>query len=188
MLSLIALVGGLLGLALLLYVVILFNGLVQLKFNIEKAWANIDVLLKQRHDEVPNLVACVQGVKEFEQKVMENVTRARTEGMGAQTVGDKAKAEAGLSAAVGQLFAVAENYPTLKATENFMALQKRLTGLEDAIADRREFYNDSVANFNTRIQQFPDLMVANAMKLKPRDMFNVSEEDKALIQVKFGAA
>jgi LemA protein len=186
-LSLISLIVGMLALALLLYVVLIFNGIIQLKFNIEKAWANIDVLLKQRHDEVPNLVACVQGTASFEQRVMENVTKARAGAEGAHTVGKKAKAEAALSAAVGNLFVVAENYPNLKATENFMALQKRLSELENRIADRREFYNNSVANYNIRIQQFPDLMVAKVMTLQPRDMFSVSEEDKHAILVQFGA-
>jgi LemA protein len=186
-LSLISLIVGMLALALLLYVVLIFNGIIQLKFNIEKAWANIDVLLKQRHDEVPNLVACVQGTASFEQRVMENVTKARAGAEGAHTVGEKAKAEAALSAAVGNLFVVAENYPNLKATENFMALQKRLSELENRIADRREFYNNSVANYNIRIQQFPDLMVAKVMTLQPRDMFSVSEEDKHAILVQFGA-
>ena len=186
-LSLFSLVGGMLALALVLYVVLIFNGIIQLKFNLEKAWADIDVLLKQRHDEVPNLVACVQGAASFEQRVMENVTMARAGAMGAHTVGEKAKAEATLSAAVGNLFAVAENYPDLKATENFTALQKRLTGLESHIADRRELYNNSVANYNIRIQQFPGLMVAKTMKLQPKDMFSITEEDRRLIQVKFGA-
>jgi LemA protein len=129
MLSLVGMVGGLLVLALVFYGIILFNGFVQLKFLVEKAWANIDVLLKQRHDEVPNLVACVQGAAGFEQKVMENVTLARAGTLDARSVGDKAKAEAALSAAVGKLFAVAENYPQLKSTENFLALQRRLSSL-----------------------------------------------------------
>jgi len=136
---------------------------------------------------VPNLAACVQGAAYFEQRVMENVTAARAGAEGAGTVGEKAQAEATLSAAIGRLFAVAEKYPDLKATENFMALQKRLTELESEIADRREFYNDSVANYNIRIQQFPDLMVAKTMKLQPRDMFRVSEEAQQAIRVQFGA-
>jgi len=185
-LSLFSLIGGMLLFALILYVVLIFNGIIQLKFNIEKAWANIDVLLKQRHDEVPNLAACVQGAASFEQRVMENVTTARAGAEGAGTVGEKAQAEAALSAAIGHLFAVAEKYPDLKATENFVALQKRLTELESEIADRREFYNDSVANYNIRIQQFPDLMVAKTMKLQPRDMYRVSEEAQQAIRVQFG--
>lgn len=186
-LSLFSLVGGMLVLALVLYVVLIFNGIIQLKFNLEKAWANIDVLLKQRHDEVPNLVACVQGTASFEQRVMENVTKARAGAEGAHTVGEKAKAEATLSAAVGNLFAVAENYPDLRAIENFTALQKRLTGLESQIADRREIYNNSVANYNIRIQQFPGLMVAKAMKLPPKDMFSITEEVQQAIRVQFEA-
>ena len=105
---------------------------------------------------------------------MENVTRARTEGLGARTIGEKAKASEALSSAVGNLFAVAENYPNLKASENYLALQKRLTGLENEIADRREFYNDSVNNFNVRIQQFPDVLLAGPLGFKPREMFKVN--------------
>ena len=178
---------GLAILALLLYGVTLYNGFIQLRNNIEKSWANIDVLLKQRHDEVPNLVACVQGVAAFEQKVMENVTLARTQGLEARTIGEKAKASAALSSAVGSLFAVAEKYPDLKASESYLALQKRLTGLENEIADRREFYNDSVNNFNVRIQQFPDVFLARPLGFKPREMFKVNDEDKRVIQIQFGA-
>jgi LemA protein len=185
--SVLSLIVGLVVLAAFLYAIILFNGFIQLKFNIEKAWANIDVLLKQRHDEVPNLIACVKGAANFEQGVMEKVTLARAGAEGARGVGEKAKAEAALSAAVGSLFLVAENYPELKATENFLALQKRLSSLENQVADRREFYNDSVANYNIRIQQFPDLLLAKLFHFHPKEMFSVSSEEKRVIQVQFGA-
>lgn len=186
--SIFGMVGGLVGLALLAYALIVFNGLIQMKFMVEKAWANIDVLLKQRHDEVPNLVACVQGAAGFEKGVLENVTKARAESQASRGIRERAKAEAGLSVAVDRLLVTAENYPALTATENFLALQKRLSALENDLADRREFYNDSVANYNTRLQQFPDLLLARAFKFAPKEMFRVAEEDKQLIQVRFGAA
>ncbi len=178
---------GLLFVALLLYVVILFNGLVFLKNNIQKAWGNIDVLLKQRHDEVQNLIAVVQGVMRYEQTVLTEVTLARSASLKARSVPEKAAAGEGLSTALGNLFAVAENYPDLKAAENFLALQKRLTALENEIADRREFYNDSVAVFNTRIAQLPDLFVARMMRLAPREFFRVSEEDRGSLSVSLSA-
>jgi len=171
---------GMLALGTVIYAVMLYNGLVQLKVNLDKAWGNIDVLLKQRHDEVPNLVACVQGTMKFEQTTLEGVTRARAEALAAQGVGNKAKADQALGSAVQNLFAVAEKYPELRAGGNFLALQKRLTGLENEIADRREFYNDSVTALNTRIQQFPDLVLAGWMKLSPREFFKVDAFETAV--------
>ena len=171
---------GMLALGSVIYTVLLYNGLVQLQVNLDKAWGNIDVLLKQRHDEVPNLVACVQGYMKFERSTLENVTRARADAMAAQGVGDKAKADQALGSAVQDIFAVAEKYPDLKAGGNFLALQKRLTGLENEIADRREFYNDSVTALNTRIQQFPDLVLAGWMKLAPREFFKADASETAV--------
>lgn len=166
-----------------LYLITIFNGLIRLKVNIDKAWANIDVLLKQRHDLVPNLVAVVKGYKDFEQKVLTDLTVARTASLGAESIPDKAKAAQALSGTLNRLFAVAENYPQLKAQQNFLELQKTLSDLEGEIADRRSFYNDSVAAYNSRIAEFPDSILAGLMKLSSRELFQVAEGDKALVQV-----
>jgi LemA protein len=167
----------------MIYLVILYNGLVFLKVNTDKAWANIDVLLKQRHDEVPNLIAVVEGIKNFEQKVLTDITQARSASMAAVGVGEKAQANQALSSSLNSLFAVAENYPQLKAQANFLQLQKRLSGLESEIADRRSFYNDSVAAYNSHIAQFPDAILAGWMKLAPKELFQVSEGDKPVVPV-----
>lgn len=164
------------------YLIMIYNGLVLLNVNIGKAWANIDVLLKQRHDEIPNLVAVVQGYKDFEKKTITDLTAARTAALSASSVGEQGQAQKNLSGALGRLMAVAENYPQLKAQENFLSLQKRLSELESKIADRRSFYNDSVAAYNTRISQFPDLLVAGAMKLNPHDLFQAGEGEKDVVK------
>jgi len=170
-------------LGLFLYLITLFNGLVRLKVNIDKAWANIDVLLKQRHDLVPNLLAVVKGYKDFEQKTLTDLTAARTASMGAVSVADKAKASGALTGTLNRLFAVAENYPQLKAQQNFLELQKTLSDLESQIADRRSFYNDSVAAYNSRIAEFPDSLLAGLMKLTRRDLFQAAEGEKEVVQV-----
>jgi LemA protein len=172
-----------LGIAFFLYLIMIYNGLVLLNVNIGKAWANIDVLLKQRHDEIPNLIAVVQGYKEFEKKTITDLTAARTAALSATSVGDQGAAQKDLTGALGRLMAVAENYPQLKAQENFLSLQKRLSELESEIADRRSFYNASVAAYNTRISQFPDLLVAGAMKLKPHVLFQAGEGERDVVKV-----
>ena len=173
----------LVGAGLLIYVVIIYNGLVRLRNDVEKAWANIDVLLKQRHDELPNLIATCKGYMQYEQQTLERVTEARTAYMRAGTVGEKAQADLLTTGALKSLFAVAENYPDLKANNNFLQLQKRISELEDMIADRREFFNDDVNTYNVRIQQLPDVIIAGMMGLKPREMFKVSEEEKRQVEV-----
>ncbi len=183
--TVVAVVIGLLLLSLLLYVIILYNELVLLNVNLGKAWANIDVLLKQRHDEVPNLIAVVTGYKDFEKNTITEVTQARTNALSASTIGEKAQSQSQLSGALGRLMAVAETYPQLKAQENFLLLQKRLSDLESDIADRRSYYNDSVATYNTRISQFPDLWLAGIMSLKPHDLFQAAEEEKHVVTVGF---
>lgn len=178
-----AVVGCFAVIGFLLYIVTIFNGLIRLKVNIDKAWANIDVLLKQRHDLVPSLVAVVKGYKDFEQKTLTDLTAARTAAMGAVSIPDKAKAAEALTGSLNRLFAVAENYPQLKAQQNFLELQKTLSGLESEIADRRSFYNDSVAAYNSRIAEFPDAILAGLMKLSPRDLFQAAEGEKGVVQV-----
>jgi LemA protein len=169
----------------LIYSVIVYNGLVRLRNENDRAWANIDVLLKQRHDEIPNLVEMVKGYMQHEQQTLLSVTQARTASMNASSVGQKAIADLQIVSALRSLFAVAENYPQLRANENFLNLQNRISELEERIADRREFFNDDVNTYNTRIGQIPDVFVASFMGLKPREMFKVSEADRRQVEVSF---
>lgn len=168
----------------LVYAIIIYNELVRLRNDNDRAWANIDVLLKQRHDEIPNLVETVKGYMQHERQVLENVTAARASALSAITVAQKAQADLLMTGALRGLFAVAENYPQLKANENFLKLQNRISELEERIADRREFFNDDVNTYNTRIRQIPDVFLANFMSLKPREMFKVSDEDRRQVEVK----
>ena len=169
----------------LTYTVILYNGLVRLRNENDRAWANIEVLLKQRHDEIPNLVETVKGYMQHEQQTLLAVTEARASSMSASSVGQKAVADLQVASALRGLFAVAENYPQLKANQNFLKLQNRITELEERIADRREFFNDDVNTYNTRIGQIPEVFVASFMALKPRQMFQVSDEDRKLVEMRF---
>src|SRR4029077_2637895 len=130
------------------YVVTIFNGLVTLKNDIDKAWSNIDIMLKQRHDELPKLLDVCKGYMDYERDTLQKITQARSLYQQAVSVGQKAQADQSMTSALRGFFAVAENYPQLKANDNFMRLQGRITDLESQIADRREFYNDSVNTFN----------------------------------------
>ena len=167
-----------------IYAVIVYNGLVRLQNEIGRAWANIDVLLKQRHDEVPNLVACVKGYMDHERQTLEAVTEARAASMNAASIPQKAQADVLLTGALRSLFAVAEGYPQLKADQNFLALQNRISELEERIADRREFFNDDVNTYNTRIAQLPEVFMARLMKLQARQMFRVNEQERQPVEVK----
>jgi LemA protein len=169
------------------YLVTIFNGLVELKNDIDKAWSNIDIMLKQRHDELSKLLDVCKGYMNFESDTLLKVTQARSQYQQASTIDQKAQADQSMTSALRGFFAVAENYPDLKANNNFMQLQKRITELESQIADRREFYNDSVNTFNIRIQQMPDTLVASFMKLTPRPMFKVEDADKADVNMSFAA-
>jgi LemA protein len=166
------------------YLITIYNSLVRLKNDIDKAWANIDVLLKQRHDELPKLIETCKGYMQYEQKTFQLITEARTAYMRAGSVGEKAAADNMISGALKSLFAVSENYPDLKANNNFMQLQKRISELEEKIADRREFFNDDVNTYNIRIQQLPDVFIAGMMHLQHRDLFKVTEEDRQDVDVK----
>jgi len=178
----------LLGTGAAIYAVIVYNGLVRLQNEIGRAWANIDVLLKQRHDEIPNLVACVKGYMDHERQTLEAVTQARATAMNAASIPQKAQADALLTSALRSLFVVAEQYPQLKADQNFLALQNRISELEERIADRREFFNDDVNAYNTRIAQLPDVLLARVMKLQPRQMFQVNEQERQQVEVKLARA
>lgn len=156
-----------------IYAITLYNGLVALKHNVAKAWANIDVLLKQRHDELPKLVDTCQQYMQHEQATLEKVIQARarvSSAREAHNVGALGQAEDALRNGLGQLFALAESYPDLKANAQFLHLQSRISGLENAIADRREFYNDSVNINNVRIAQFPGVLLARWFQFKPFDL------------------
>jgi len=170
----------------LIYSVSIYNGLVNLKHNVSKAWANIDVLLKQRHDELPKLVETCKQYMKFEQETLEKVMKARSSVASAQQQGDIAalgQAEGALRLGLGGLFAVAEAYPDLKADETFQHLQARITGLENTIADRREFYNESVNNNNVRIEQFPDVIVARVFNFKAHDLLEFTEQEKTDVNI-----
>ncbi|DAC72367.1 MAG TPA: LemA family protein [Thermoplasmata archaeon] len=182
--GIIFLVAGLLLFLVLVALLLIFNGLVRLKNNIKKSWANIDVLLKQRSDEVPNLIATVKGYMDHERATLEALTKARTEILQATTLSKKAVADSVITEALKTIFAVAENYPNLKANENFLKLQTRITALENELADRREFYNDSVTLYNTHIHSIPDLVVARLLNYTDEQWFKASEEDKAVVRVK----
>ena len=159
--------------AILIYGVMIYNNLVRLKHDVTKAWANIDVLLKQRHDELPKLVETCKQYMEFEQETLEKVMKARAAvntAMQQGDVGAVGAAEGQLRLGLGNLFAVAENYPDLKANDTFLHLQSRITGLENSIADRREFYNDSVNINNVRIEQFPDIILAKHFSFKAAEL------------------
>ena len=171
-----------------IYTIILYNELVRLRIENDRAFANIDVLLKQRHDEIPNLVSCVKGYMDHERQTLEAVTLARTASIGAASIPQKAQADLRLTGALHALFAVAERYPGLKANQNFLALQKRISELEERIADRREFFNDDVATYNTRIAQLPEVFLARQMKLRPRLLFQVSEQERQQVELKLARA
>jgi LemA protein len=164
--------------ALAAYLIGIYNQLIQVKVNIDKSWGNIEVLEKQRYDEIPKLVKICEGYMQYERETLEKVTAARTRFLEAASPGQMAQADGMMAGALKSLFAVAENYPQLKADQNFLHLQARVSALENEIADRREFYNESVAIFNTRIQQFPDMIVAGWMRYQPREMYQVAEAEK----------
>ena len=166
--------------AVVVYGVLLYNGLVMLRNNVRRAWANIDVLLKQRHDELPRLVDVCRQYRQFEQETLTRVAQARgwvAQAREAQNIAALGPAEAALRVGVARLFAVAERYPELKADRSFLALQGRIGELESAIADRREFYNDSANVNNIRIEQFPDLFVARAFGFREARMLNFDARD-----------
>lgn len=175
----------LVGLIILGYIISIYNSLVRLKYNIEKAWSNIDVLLKQRHDELTKLINTVKGYIKHEKTVLENITKARTAFMNAKTVHGKAKADNMMTSTLKSLFAVAENYPQLKANENFKQFQNRVSEIENHIADRREFYNDSVNTFNIRIEQIPYMFVANMLHYTKKELFKVAKSDREDVKVEF---
>ncbi len=168
-----------------LFWVNIYNGLIMLLRNVDKAWSNIDVLLKQRHDEIPKLVKVCEGYMKYERETLEKITSARTACIQAKSIGESGQAEGQLSGLLKTLFAVAENYPDLKANQNFLQLQQRISYLESQIADRRELYNDSVNQYNIRINQIPDMWVANMLKYTVKELFKIGEEERKDVDIKF---
>ena len=178
-----------LGVAVLarVYLVMIYNNLVQVKHNVSKAWANIDVLLKQRHDELPKLVETCKQYMKFEQDTLQKVIDARSRVFSAresQDIRALGTAEASLRTSVGNLFAVAEQYPDLKTNQTFQQLQTRISGLENAIADRREFYNESVNINNVRIEQFPGTVIAGRFNFRPAQLLEFASAEKTDVDVK----
>ncbi|MBI4937891.1 MAG: LemA family protein [Nitrosomonadales bacterium] len=171
----------------LIYIIGLYNNLVSLKHAVAKAWANIDVLLKQRHDELPKLVEVCKQYKQFEQATLQKVIEARSQVQAArerQDIPALGQAEGMLRAGLGGIFAVAEAYPELKTSEQFMQLQTRISGLENGIADRRELYNDSVNIYNVGIEQFPAALVANVFNFTPKPLLEFSSAEKTDTDIK----
>lgn len=152
-----------------------YNGLIRLRNRTDEAWSDIDVQLKRRYNLIPNLVETVKGYAKHERELFEKVTQARTAAMGAQTVEEHGKTENMLAGALKSLFAVAENYPDLKANQNFLELQRELSDTENKIQAARRFYNGNVRDFNIKIQKFPNNLVAGTLSFKKRDFFEVEE-------------
>jgi len=170
---------------LILWGVAIFNRLVRYRNQIDNAWSQIDVQLRRRYDLIPNLVNTVKGYAAHEKQIFENVAAARSAGVAAKSVGEQAQAENQITQALRQLFAVVENYPDLKANQNFLALQEELTGTEGKIAFARQFYNDQVLAYNNLIQQFPSNTIAGMGGFKPREFFEVEEAAAGPVQVQF---
>jgi len=169
----------------LLYVWSLYNGLVTLKMRIEEAWSQIDVQLKRRADLIPNLVSTVKGYAKHEKTIMDSVTRARASMISAKSLDAKAKASDVLSGALGKLLAIAENYPQLKANDSFIQLQKELSDTEDKVAYSRQYYNSSVLEFNTKIQVFPNSMLASGLGFSGKEFFGATDEERKAVKVNF---
>jgi LemA protein len=169
----------------LLWAILTYNGLVRRRVRVENAWSQIDVQLRRRYDLIPNLVEAVKGYAAHERQVFDEVTRARAHAEAASGVRDQATAENQVTQAIRQLLAVAENYPQLKANQNFLALQEELTGTESRIAFARQFYNDQVAGLNTRIQSFPSSVIASMFRFQPREFFEIDEPARGPVSVQF---
>lgn len=164
-----------------------YNGLIRLKIRTDEAWSDIEVQMKRRYDLIPNLLETVKGYAAHEKGVLEEVTKARNAAMGAQSADDHAKAENMLTGALKSLFAVSENYPDLKANQNFLDLQHELRDAEDKIMAARRFYNANVRDFNTKMQVFPTNMIAQSLGFKKRDFFDIPDNgpESEAVKVKF---
>jgi LemA protein len=170
----------------LVWAIYAFNRLVSYRNRVDNGWSQIDVQLRRRYDLIPNLVETVQGYAAHERELFERVTEARTRAMGATAVADQVQAENAITAGLRQLLAVAENYPDLKASQNFLALQEELSGTESKIAYARQFYNDQVMRLNTAIQSFPSNVIAGMFHFTPREFFDIEDPVRAPVQVDMG--
>jgi LemA protein len=171
-----------------LYVMVTYNGLISLKNTVDNGWAQIDVQLRRRYDLIPNLVETVKGYASHESETLENVVKARNLAMSASGTADQAAAENMITGALKSVFALSEAYPDLKANQNFLNLQEELTGTEGRIAYARQFFNDMVVRFNTKIQRFPANILAGRLGFTQREYFEVEESARGPVQVDFGGA
>jgi len=162
-----------------------YNSVIRLKNKCEEGWADINTQLKRRYDLIPNLVETVKGYASHEAGTLEKVTAARTAAMNAQSIQEKEKAENMLSSTLKSIFALSENYPELKANQNFLDLQKTLTEVEDKLQLSRRYYNATVRDFNTKIEVFPNNLIANAFKFDKKEFFQVEDEAKQNVKVDF---
>ena len=170
---------------LILILILSYNSLVRIRNQVENAWAQIDVQLKRRFDLIPNLIETVKGYAKHEKTVLEEVTKARTAFMGASSVKDKARAENMLEGTLKTLFAVSENYPQLRANENFLQLQEELSGTESKIAYSRQHYNDMVLSYNNKVQSFPTQILASMFNFEEKEVYPIPEEERKNIKVQF---
>lgn len=171
---------------LILFIVSLYNSLVKLRNQVKNAWSQIDVQLKRRHDLIPNLIETVKGYMQHEKSTLENITNARSQALNAQSVAEKAKAETQLSDAIGKFNLVVENYPDLKANQNFLALQEELTSTENKISFARQNYNDQVLFYNNKIQMFPSNILANSFNFTLEPFFELEDKsEKSVPKVSF---
>jgi LemA protein len=168
-----------------IFVIVTYNAFIRLKNLCDNAWSDVDVQLKRRYDLIPNLVSTVKGYASHEKEVLENVTKARAEATTAKTPGEQSQAENMLTGALRQLFAVAENYPELKANTNFLDLQNNLSEIESAIQNSRRYYNAVVRDNNIKVESFPSNLIANAFSFKKREFFEMAEAERATPKVEF---
>lgn len=168
-----------------LLIILPYNGLIKLRNRAKEAWSDIDVQLKRRYDLIPNLVETVKGYAAHERELFEKVTQARAQAMGAQTIKEKIGAENALSSTLKSLFAVAENYPDLKASVNFLELQRELRDTEDKIQASRRFYNTNVRDLNTKIEMFPSNIIAGMFRFKQMEFFETEGESREPVKVSF---
>jgi len=167
------------------YVILIYNNLVAVKNNIDKAWSNIDVLLKQRFDELPKLVKVCEGYMQHERETLEAVIKARSMAGSSTGDADSLNAQNAISSALKSLFAVSEKYPELKADASFRQLQARVSELENSIADRRELFNSTVNIYNIRIEQFPDVLISNALNYKSRSLWEIIPAHREDVKIEF---
>ena len=164
----------------------IYNSLIGLRNQVKNSWSQIDVQLKRRHDLIPNLIESVKGYMQHERGTLESLTKARSQAMNAQGVGEKGQAESALSGAISKFFAVAENYPDLKASQNFLALQEELSSTENRIAFARQNYNDQVLAYNNKIQMFPSNLIASTFQFKAEEFFELEDQgEKSVPKVNF---